>query len=163
MQNLRKTSLGLGVWTNSKDTPSVNIDISQNIQYRKREKSFSYSLLVHGGKLTHQLLQLVHQTHSLGYNLNLGCCFFSRKWKASSGGIHSMCLCSSSRLLTADREIKMWDLATRTLIQVSSSGCHDLCRWSKWTLLGLLSGHAVLSPAVWTEYVTETESYKTKT
>ncbi|KAK7103270.1 WD repeat-containing protein 43-like [Littorina saxatilis] len=39
------------------------------------------------------------------------------KWKASSGGVHSMCLCSSSRLLTADRVIKMWDLATRTLIQ----------------------------------------------
>lgn len=34
---IRETSLGLGVWTNSKDTPNVNIDISKyTVQKEKK-------------------------------------------------------------------------------------------------------------------------------
>ncbi|XP_076442645.1 WD repeat-containing protein 43-like [Babylonia areolata] len=40
-----------------------------------------------------------------------------QKWKASSGGVHSIGLCGPNRLLTADRGIKMWDLTSRKIIQ----------------------------------------------
>ncbi|GFR99204.1 WD repeat-containing protein 43-like [Elysia marginata] len=40
------------------------------------------------------------------------------KWKCDTSSVHSVCQCSDQHLLTASHNIKLWDLSTRTVLQV---------------------------------------------
>ncbi|KAH9519592.1 WD repeat-containing protein 43 [Bulinus truncatus] len=50
------------------------------------------------------------------------------KWKCDSSGIHSVCLCSQNKLLTASNSIKLWDLDTRTVLQTFSGHSSPIFR-----------------------------------
>ena len=54
----------------------------------------------------------------------LDVCFnLHSKWKADDTAVHSVCVCHTKRhLLSAGNNIKLWDLGTHQVIQVS---CHS--------------------------------------